>query len=435
MSKLPQSFRVRVNRTPASAEFLPSEKDQNGRLGFGWASKAKPYAPFDLRAFVPQGTHYGPPYGKSTNTGPYADDDSDGGTNYGPYGSGTNFGPYGSYIKQVGLGYQPDLPDLRDYQLEQKSKAKQAKLKTAIADMIAAIQQGNLLAAAEKDHDKGKDKDDKKAKSPARQRSEIAPSYLLHQIDKLPTRCDLRGTGHLSPVENQGPIGSCTAQAVVGLIEYLMRAGGGDGHDMSRLFVYKMSRRLLGWEGDTGAYLRTAIKSVALFGLPPEEEWPYDVARYDEEPLAYHFAFAQNFKATTYARLDGYGNGEATLDSVKRCLQDGFPVVFGFPVYSSIDLVGIDGRYVIPNPSPRDALRGGHAVLAVGYNDDLETSLPGAAKRTRGALLIRNSWGVDWGVAGYAYLPYEYVYALLAVDFWTVFNKDWIKLEVFEDRA
>lgn len=417
MSKMPQSFRIRVNRAPASAEFLPNADDRRGRLGFGWAKEAEPYAPFDWRAFVPQGTHYGPPYGDGTNTGPYGEDGS------------TNYGPYGSYTKQVGLGYQPDLPDLRDYQLEHKSKAKQAELKTAIAEMIAAVQQGNLLTTQEQGKDKGKDV--KKAMSPARQRSEIAPSYLLHQIDKLPSRCDLRATGHLSPVEDQGPIGSCTAQAVVGLIEYLMRAGGGDGHDMSRLFVYKMSRRLLGWEGDTGAYLRTAIKSVALFGLPPEEEWPYDVARYNEEPLAYHFAFAQNFKATTYARLDGYGDGKATLDSVKRCLQDGFPVVFGFPVYSSIDAVGLQGRYVIPNPNHLDALRGGHAVLAVGYDDNLETSLPGAAKRTRGALLIRNSWGVDWGVAGYAYLPYEYVYGLLAVDFWTVFNKDWIKLEVF----
>lgn len=426
MSKIPQSFRVRVNRTPISAEFLPTADDRNGRLGFGWAHAAKPYAAFDRRAFAPQGTHFGPDYDDDNKVGPNG---GDGGTNNGAYGSGTNNGPYGSYAKQVGLGYQPDLPDLRDYQLERKSQAQQPKLKAAIADMIVQIQEGNVLATQEQG------KDHKKAKSPARQRSEIAPSYLLHQIDKLPSRCDLRATGHLSPVENQGSIGSCTAQAVVGLIEYLMRAGGGDGHDMSRLFVYKLSRRLLGWEGDTGAYLRTAIKSVALFGLPPEEEWPYDVARFDEEPLAYHFAFAQNFKATTYARLDGYGDGKATLDSVKRCLQDGFPVVFGFPVYSSIDAVGVKGRYVIPNPSSLDALRGGHAVLAVGYNDELETSLPGAAKRTRGALLIRNSWGVDWGVAGYAYLPYEYVHALLAVDFWTVFNKDWIKLEAFEERS
>lgn len=429
MSKLPQSFRVRVNRTPVSAEFLPTAEDRDGRLGFGWTREAQPYASFDRSTFAPQGTHFGPPYGDDKVTEPHRNSDgADGGGNFGPY-RGTNFGPYGSYAKQVGLGYQPDLPDLRDYQLEPKSKAKQAQLKTAIADMIVTIQHGNMLATQGTEKEKGRD--GKKAKSPAQQRSEIAPSYLLHQIDKLPSRCDLRATGHLSPVEDQGPIGSCTAQAVVGLIEYLMRAGGGDGHDMSRLFVYKMSRRLLGWEGDTGAYLRTAIKSVALFGLPPEEEWPYDVARYNEEPLAYHFAFAQNFKATTYARLDGYGDGKATLDSVKRCLQDGFPVVFGFPVYSSIDAVGLQGRYVIPNPNHLDALRGGHAVLAVGYDDNLETSLPGAAKRTRGALLIRNSWGVDWGVAGYAYLPYEYVYGLLAVDFWTVFNKDWIKLEVF----
>ena len=426
MNKMPQSFKIRVNRSPVSAEFLPSADDRKGRLGFGWTDDATPYAPIDPRAFAPQGSRSAPASSPDTNTGPYG---NGGGTNYGPYGGadGTNYSVYGSHSRQVGLGYQPDLPDLRDYQLDSKSRAEQAELKQAIAEMIEAIQQANVRTTA----DKEKGKDDKKSKPSARQGQQLAPSYLLHQIDKLPSRYDLRATGHLSPVEDQGPIGSCTAQAVVGLIEYLMRAGGGDGHDMSRLFVYKLSRRLLGWEGDTGAYLRTAIKSVAMFGLPPESEWPYDVTRYDDEPLAYHFAYAQNFKATTYARLDGFGDGKATLDTVKRCLQDGFPVVFGFPVYSSIDTVGLRGRYVIPNPTRLDALRGGHAVLAVGYDDDMETSLPGSTKRTRGALLIRNSWGVDWGVAGYAYLPYEYVYGLLAVDFWTVFNKDWIKPEIF----
>ena len=412
MSRMPQSCKIHVHRAPADADFLPQEKDRDDRLGFGWIGEAKPYAAFDPHAYHPQGHHR---------------QQADTATNYGPYGGSdsTNYSAYGSYAKVVGMGYQPDLPDMRDYQLDKKGQPDQAELRRAIAEMIEAIQQGNARSTQEKPKGKG----DGKSRPAARQ---PAPSYLLHQIDKLPPRCDLRATGHLSPVEDQGTIGSCTAQAVVGLIEYLMRAGGGDGHDMSRLFIYKLSRRLLGWEGDTGAYLRTAIKSVAMFGVPPESDWPYDVTRYDEEPLAYHFAYAQNFKATTYARLDGYGDGKATLDTVKRCLQDGFPVVFGFPVYSSIDTVGVGGRYVIPNPGRLDSLRGGHAVLAVGYNDDLETSPPGAAKPTRGALLIRDSWGVDWGVAGYAYLPYEYVFKLLAVDFWTVFNKAWIKPEIFD---
>ena len=275
MNKMPQSFKIRVNRSPVSAEFLPSADDRKGRLGFGWTDDATPYAPIDPRAFAPQGSRSAPASSPDTNTGPYGNGDS---SNYGPYGGadGTNYSVYGSHSRQVGLGYQPDLPDLRDYQLDSKSRAEQAELKQAIAEMIEAIQQANVRTTA----DKEKGKDDKKSKPSARQGQQLAPSYLLHQIDKLPSRYDLRATGHLSPVEDQGPIGSCTAQAVVGLIEYLMRAGGGDGHDMSRLFVYKLSRRLLGWEGDTGAYLRTAIKSVAMFGLPPEKD-PVGSGAYD----------------------------------------------------------------------------------------------------------------------------------------------------------
>ncbi|HMV01280.1 MAG TPA: C1 family peptidase [Rhodocyclaceae bacterium] len=411
MSISSQSHKIRINRVPASAEFLPRKADREGRLGFGWTGK-KPYAPFYPGAYAPSGTHHGPPYGTDGGTLTSSDE----GGNNGPYGS-TNYGPYGSFTKVVGFGYQPDLPDLRDFLIDRQCQL-DPRLKPVLEDVVKLIQAGNV----------GGETNGKKSRSAAKT---APPSFLLNQAGKLPERCDLRATGHLSPVEDQGPIGACTAHAVVGLIEYLMRAGGGNGQDMSRLFLYKLSRRLLGWQGDTGAYIRTAIKSVALFGLPPENDWPYDVRRFDEEPLAYHFAYAQNFKATTYARLDGHGSGDATLDAVKRCLLDGFPVAFGFPVYSCIDAVGIGGRFVIPFPAALDSLRGGHAVLAVGYDDSIETPL-GAGAKGRGALLFRNSWGADWGVAGYAYLPYEYVQKLLALDFWTVFNKDWIKLEVFE---
>lgn len=393
MNIFPSQRKIRFNRTPVSADFLPHEADRQQRLGFGWADHFEPYRAF---ASIGKPAHFG----------------------------NANFGPIGSYSRQVGLGYQPDLPDMRDYCLGPSGKAIQPSLNKVVERVMRGIQRTNPQLSEAAGSKKGKSNG-----------GAVQPSFLLGGGAKLPTRYDLRATGHLSPVEDQGPLGSCTAQAAVGLIEYLMRAGGGDGRDMSRLFLYKLSRRLLNWEGDTGAYLRTALKAVALFGLPPENEWPYVVERFNDEPLAYHFAYAQNFKATTYARLDGYGDGDATLDSVKRCLADGFPVVFGFPVYSSIDEVGAGGNYVIPLPGSQDNLVGGHAVLAVGFNDDLPVgSSPSATatRKSKGALLIRNSWGQEWGVDGYAYLPYEYIRRLLAVDFWTVFNEDWLKLEAFE---
>ncbi|MFV0277874.1 MAG: C1 family peptidase, partial [Parahaliea sp.] len=335
----------------------------------------------------------------------------------------------GAASRRVGLGYHPDLPDMRDFVLGASKSSWNSHLNSVVSDVIDSIKEANArleLAAQKKNPTK-------KAVNEAQR--EFA-SYLKGDphADPLPQKHDLRLTGHFTPVEDQGELGSCTAQAVIGLVEYLMRAGGDLQPDMSRLFLYKTSRKLLGWNGDTGAYLRTTIKAMALFGVPPESENPYIEDQFDAEPDAYLFAFAQNFKASVYARLDGYGsntNGVETLDRVKRALLDGFPVTFGFPVYSSIDSTGPSTGYVIPIPRPSDRVEGGHAVLAVGYDDNIECGTGVDGRPAKGALIIRNSWGAEWGMEGYAYFPYEYVEQQWAVDFWTIFNRKWLKLENF----
>jgi C1A family cysteine protease len=251
----------------------------------------------------------------------------------------------------------------------------------------------------------------------------------------LPASVDLRTAFPNShwPVEDQGRLGSCTAQAVVGLAEYLIFRGCGERTDLSRLFLYKATRRLLGWAGDTGAYIRTTIRAMAQFGVPEEAYWPYDIARFDEDPDAFLYASADEFQAVRYARFDGYagGTGGDTLRAVRAAVADGWPVAFGFPVYSSFDSADPD----VPFPDLRrngDRLVGGHAVLAVGYDDERPVvhADPGAPPE-RGALLIRNSWGPLWGDEGYGWLPYRYVEEQLAVDFWTIFNQKWLDGEQF----
>jgi hypothetical protein len=104
-----------------------------------------------------------------------------------------------------------------------------------------------------------------------------------------------------------------------------------------------------------------------------------------------------------YYRLDPEGTTRAQrLETIKTHLAAGLPSMFGFTVYSSIPGGG-DGKGEIPYPKPGEKVAGGHAILAVGYND---TKKIGASK---GALLIRNSWGTGWGDAGYGWLPYDYV--------------------------
>jgi len=226
-----------------------------------------------------------------------------------------------------------------------------------------------------------------------------------------------------SPVEDQGTLGSCTAHAVVGMLEYMMRRGIAQHTDLSRLFLYKVTRRLLGWTGDTGAYIRSTIKAVAGFGVPPEQYCVYDPNRYEEEPDAFLYSYASNFKALKYARLDPANfPGIEVRDAVKRAIHAGFAVAFGFPVYDSLT----ESAYV-PYPTENDKLQGGHAVLAVGYDDNVKIEEADGTTTKEGCIIFRNSWGEGWGQSGYGYLPYRYIEEALAVDFWTVYQANWLE--------
>lgn len=244
----------------------------------------------------------------------------------------------------------------------------------------------------------------------------------------LPSKKDL--SAWCSPVENQESIGSCTANAGVGMIEYFEKRAFGRHIDASRLFLYKVTRNLLKWNGDTGAYLRSAIGAMTLFGVPPEEYWPYVISNYDNEPSAFCYAFGQNYKAITYYRLDPSGTKTTDLLlSIKSHLNSGLPSMFGFSVYNSI-YSSTDGT--IPYPSANDPLVGGHAVMAVGYDDKLEIPDASNTTKTKGALLIRNSWGNTWGDKGYGWLPYDYVLNGLAVDWWVLLKNSWINTGNFK---
>lgn len=235
----------------------------------------------------------------------------------------------------------------------------------------------------------------------------------------LPAKKDL--SQWCSPVENQLNLGSCTANAGIGLLEYFEKRAFGKHLDASRLFLYKTTRNLLGWTGDTGAWLRTTMQAMVLFGAPPAQYWPYDVSKFDVEPDAFNYAFASSYKAIQYYRLDQPGfSGASLLNRVKLFIAHGYPSMFGFTVYN---FGNADGEFAFPEPG--DGVKGGHAVVAVGYDDNRKVG------DKKGALKIRNSWGTGWGQSGYGWLPYAYVEQGLAVDFWSLFKADYVKTEIF----
>ena len=313
--------------------------------------------------------------------------------------------------RSYGMGWIPDYPDFRDYTEETKA-VKEILLGTAVASTGGGgdpFPFGNAKA--------GK----KGTVAAARGRARA-----------LPASVDLREW--CSPIEDQRMLGSCTAQAGAGVIEYYERKSFGRHVDASRLFLYKVTRNLMKMKGDTGAYLRTTIGAMVLFGVPPEEYWAYtdDANKFDAEPPAFCYAFAQNYKTIKYYRHDPpSATRREVLDRVKTYLAAGHPCMFGFTVYSSIEQAAEDGR--IPFPSAKERIEGGHAVAAVGYDEEMTIENKSGGGKTKGALLIRNSWGRGWGESGYGWLPYDYVLKGLAEDFWSVIKKEWVDTGAFCD--
>lgn len=232
-----------------------------------------------------------------------------------------------------------------------------------------------------------------------------------------PTKTSMRS--YCSPVEDQGQYGSCTGHASVGAVEIYERRAYGKHIDASRAFVYWCARKLLGLTGDTGAYLRTVMGVLALYGVPPEQYWPYRADYIDKEPPAWVFGLAGNYKAGQYFKC-------RNLDEIKLNLANGIPVMFGFTVFSSVAMAETTG--LIPYPDPSENIEGGHAVLAIGYDDAKKIG------QDVGALEIRNSWGKGWGDRGYGWLPYRYFTGTpaLADDAWALVKAGWVDIKLFK---
>ncbi len=226
-----------------------------------------------------------------------------------------------------------------------------------------------------------------------------APSPIQKEV---PSKADL--TQQCPPIYDQGELGSCTGNAIAGAVEFDLLKQHLPDFTPSRLFIYYNERVIEGTvASDSGAQIRDGIKSIASIGVCSEKDWPYDIAKFAVKPSDPCFADAAKHKVVLYQRLI------QDLNTMKGCIASGFPFVFGFTVYEAFEGPEVAKSGIVPMPKSRERALGGHAVMAVGYDDDTEQ------------FTIRNSWGTSWGLKGYFKMPYAYVSNhRLANDFWTI---------------
>ena len=206
-----------------------------------------------------------------------------------------------------------------------------------------------------------------------------------------------------SPIVDQGQLGSCTANALAGALAFLEKKDSLPDQAFSRLFIYFNERAIENTvSSDSGAEIRDGIKTLASQGACFETTWPYTISEFAVQPPAGAYSEAANHEILQYFSI-------TNLCDMKACLDAGFPFVFGITVYDSFESSQVASSGVVPMPTAWETVLGGHAIMAIGYNDDTQT------------FICRNSWGTGWGQTGYFTIPYAYLTnSNMASDFWTI---------------
>ena len=215
---------------------------------------------------------------------------------------------------------------------------------------------------------------------------------------ELPITMDL--TSDMSPVKDQGNLGSCVGFALSAMKEWQEQrehkeevAAGKKDHrdekyyDLSEQWVYYMSKEIDPWPNDEGTSIRYAMKVLNKIGVPVEKAWPYnDAVR--GEPKRWANLVALWSLIGSYYRIE-------TLNEIKQALNETGPVPIGVPCFEEIFYVGVDG--IVHYPQQPQYMYGGHAICVCGYDD------------VSRLVKFKNSWSPYWGDHGYGYLPYTYI--------------------------
>jgi hypothetical protein len=231
---------------------------------------------------------------------------------------------------------------------------------------------------------------------------------LLPKLKLSPGDADLEPW--CTEVSQQQMLSSCAGNMSADMVELCNGLDGLPQLQVSRLQIYFNSRSMMTLDGvrnesskDQGVYIRLVFKSMNVFGVCPETDWPYRPEKVNERPSIKATWRALKNKIHSYYRISG--TEDDMLTEVHSAIRGRHPAGFGIPVTEAF-YKGVSG--VIPPPRDGEAIHGYHAIMGMGVvGDDVR---------------IRNSWGRDWGSGGYAVLHADWFRNGHVQDPWVMTN-------------
>ena len=225
----------------------------------------------------------------------------------------------------------------------------------------------------------------------------------LFGITPTSSYCITDNPAFTCPIYDQGPIGSCLANALKTMM-FILSSGK---VDLSRLQLYMCYRAIDGSSliSDSGGTIRGGMKAISSYGVCPETLWPYVVKNFVR--LAPRPAFVSTYKLNNFI----YTAVKQNIADLKASISINLPVVAGIMVYTSFESANVAKTGIIPFPDiSKEKMLGGHAIVLVGYNDSVQY------------FKFQNSWSTKWGDKGYGYIPYSYILNTgLTRDVWNMY--------------
>lgn len=200
----------------------------------------------------------------------------------------------------------------------------------------------------------------------------------------------------ITTIKDQGSCGSCVAFGTLAALESVLKI---KHYNNSTTNVDPSEAHLFFCGGGTcsqGWYMANALDYVKNNGVPPESCFPYDINGKCSDTCSNWKNLVGPTKGINWTLVSN------NIPQMQENLVRYGPQVAGMTVYRDF-LYYAGGIYIRTS----NIFLGNHCICVIGYDDEDE------------CWICKNSWGIDWGIAGFFKIGY-YECSILGIGFYNI---------------